>query len=224
MTLTARTILRLAIGLVVGITLVFLPAGSFRFWEGWVFIIGELGSFIVFSILLLKWDPQLMERRLHAQENEPEQRVFQKLWGLIFFPALMLPGFDFRFGWSHMAVWVAVAGQAAMMAGTFLIFGVMRANTFAARTVQVEAGQTVISTGPYALVRHPMYAGIAITMLATPLALGSYVALTLFALLLPLLVFRLIHEERILRRDLPGYAEYCERTRSVWCRGYGNRR
>ena len=95
MSLTAKTILRLVVGLAVGASLVFLPAGSFRFWEGWVFVIGELGSFSVFSILLLKWDPQLMERRLQAKENEPEQRLFQKLWGLIFFPALMLPGFDF---------------------------------------------------------------------------------------------------------------------------------
>ena len=211
--LTGRTVVRLAVGLLVGAALIFLPAGSFRFWQGWVFVVGQLGSYIVLSIWLLKRDPQLMERRMRSKEKDPEQRLFQILWTLIFFPALVLPGLDYRFGWSHMPAWLAVCGQAAMMAGTFLIFWVMKVNTFAGRTIQVETGQRVIADGPYAIVRHPMYTGILLSMLDVPIALGSYVAFPVFALLAPVMIFRLIHEERVLCRDLPGYVEYCERTR-----------
>jgi len=150
---------------------------------------------------------------MRSKEKDPEQRLFQILWTLIFFPALVLPGLDYRFGWSHMPAWLAVCGQAAMMAGTFLIFWVMKVNTFAGRTIQVETGQRVIADGPYAIVRHPMYTGILLSMLDVPIALGSYVAFPVFALLAPVMIFRLIHEERVLCRDLPGYVEYCERTR-----------
>jgi protein-S-isoprenylcysteine O-methyltransferase Ste14 len=130
----------------------------------------------------------------------------------------IVAGLDFRFGWSRVrfgAVPTAIiaAGQLGAAAGYWLVFWVMKANSFAGSTIQVENGQAVIQSGPYALVRHPMYLGMVVTALATPFALGSYVAVPLFAMIVPALILRLIHEEKTLHRDLGGYATYCERTR-----------
>jgi protein-S-isoprenylcysteine O-methyltransferase Ste14 len=152
------------------------------------------------------------------QETEPEQKLFQRLFSLITFPAFILAGLDFRFGWTRqrfaeVPLMGVVAAQIVVVAGYWLVFRVMKTNTFAAGTIQVEIGQTVISSGPYARVRHPMYTGMAVTALAIPLALGSYVTLPVFALMVPVLVYRLVHEEKTLRRNLPGYTEYCQRTR-----------
>jgi protein-S-isoprenylcysteine O-methyltransferase Ste14 len=226
MTLQFRTVLRLLYMLPFAAALLFLPAWSLRFWQGWIFLIAVPGAWVVFSIWLLQADPQLMERRLRTRESDPAQRLFRRLWSVIFFPAIMLPGFDFRFGWSRtwlapVPVWLVIAGDAIALAGSCLIFWAMISNTFAGRTIQVEAGQTVISSGPYAIVRHPFYAGMLVWALATPIALGSYIAVPLFVLQMPVVIYRLINEERTLRRDLPGYVGYCDRTKfrlvpSVW--------
>jgi protein-S-isoprenylcysteine O-methyltransferase Ste14 len=216
--LGARAVRRLATTIAVLAAILFLSAGSLRFWQAWLFIGLQAGFWTFFFVDFLKRDPHLLEGRLQGSENEPAQKIFQKLFKLILIPALILTGMDFRWGWTQtwlgpVPVGVIVAGQVAVVAGYWLVFWVMKTNTFAASTIHVEAEQTAIQSGPYALVRHPMYSGMAITTLAMPLALGSFVALPLFALLVPLLVYRLIHEERTLRRDLPGYADYCERTR-----------
>lgn len=218
MTLQARTYLRIVISLAIAVAMLFLPAGSMRFWQAWVFLVAVLGPWVVFSIWLMKRDPQLTERRLRSKEKEPEQRLFQRLWSAIFFVAFLLPGFDFRFGWSRtwlapVPVWVVVLGQAGSVAGSWLLFWVLTTNSYASRTIQVEEGQKVITNGPYAFVRHPFYVGNLTWVLSIPLALGSYVAFPGFALLIPVMIYRLIHEERILRHDLPGYTEYCARTR-----------
>jgi len=132
---------------------------------------------------------------------------------------MALCGFDYRFGWSgaflgRVPLWLVLTAQAILLASYFLVFRVMKTNSFASSVIQVEVGQEVISTGPYRLVRHPMYSAISLMVLATPLALGSYLALPLFLLLISLLVFRLLNEEKLLRQSLPGYVEYCRRTRS----------
>lgn len=216
--LRARAARRLGGTLAVYVLLVFIPAGSLRFWQAWLFLALTASFFVFFFGHLLKHDPQLLERRLQRRETEPEQKLFQKLFATILLSAFVLAGLDFRFGWSRtwlgpVPVALVLAAQGAVAAGYWLVFWVMKTNSFAASTIGVEAGQRVIDRGPYALVRHPMYTGMAITALAAPLALGSYVALPVFALIIPVLVYRLIHEERMLRENLPGYAEYCERTR-----------
>lgn len=137
---------------------------------------------------------------------------------VIWLAALTLAGLDFRFGWSHewlapVPVWLVVVGQLIAVAGYWLVFWVMKTNSFAASTVQVETGQQIIRSGPYATVSHPMYSGMAVMTLGRPLALGSYVVLPVFASLIPVLIFRLIHEETFLHHALPGYTEYCEQTR-----------
>lgn len=130
----------------------------------------------------------------------------------------MLPGLDYRFGWSRTSLgpvplWLMLLSQVLVLGCFLLVFWVMRVNSFASRTIQVEAGQKVISTGPYGFIRHPMYSALVGIYLATPLALGSCIALPAFALLIPVIVFRLLNEERILRQELSGYPEYCLRTR-----------
>lgn len=197
---------------------ILLVSGSLRFWQGWMFLALTAGFWIFFFVDLLKHDPQLMERRLQDKEEEPEQRLFQRLFSAIVISAFVLAGLDFRFGWSRVwlgavPVVMVLAAQVVVVGSYWLVFWVMRTNSFAGSTIQVEADQKVIREGPYTLVRHPMYLGMALTVLAAPLALGSYVALPVFALLVPALIYRLIHEEKTLRRDLPGYAEYCEGTR-----------
>ncbi|MGA3091862.1 MAG: isoprenylcysteine carboxylmethyltransferase family protein [Terriglobales bacterium] len=125
----------------------------------------------------------------------------------------LLPGLDHRFGWSHLPLWLTILSQAFVLAGFLMIFWVLKANSFAAATIRVEPDQKVISSGPYRIVRHPMYLGASVMFLFAPLALGSYFALPVFALFIPIIVFRLLNEERILRQELPGYNEYCLHTR-----------
>ncbi len=215
--LKRRSIRRFLTTLLLLAWLLFLPAGSWRYWQAWWLLALMAGFWGFFFIYFLKHDPRLLERRLQRHEADPEQKRFQKLFPLILVLAFMVAGLDFRFSWSRsiapIPLAVIVAGQIATVAGYWLVFWVMQTNSFAASTIQVEAAQAVIQRGPYAMVRHPMYLGMAVTALGMPLALGSYVALPIFALQIPLLVYRLIHEERRLRRDLPGYTEYCQRTR-----------
>ncbi len=132
---------------------------------------------------------------------------------IIFPVAFLLPGLDHRFGWSHPPLQLTVFSQAVVFGGYLMTLWVMKVNRFASRTIQVEPGQEVISTGPYRIIRHPMYLGVSVMFLFTPLALGSYFALPAFGLIIPFVVLRLLNEEKILRQELPGYAEYCLRTR-----------
>jgi protein-S-isoprenylcysteine O-methyltransferase Ste14 len=215
--LKARAVRRLAIGLMVLPGLLFFPAGTWRFWQAWLYVGIMFAFWSYFFIDLLKNDPQLVQRRLQREESDPRQKIFQKLFSAIVFPAYILTGVDFRLGWSRrlgpVPLSIVLAGQGLAVAGYWLVFWTLKSNSFASSTIQVEAGQKVIEHGPYAIVRHPMYLGMALMGLGTPLALGSYVALPVFALVVPLLIYRLVHEERKLKRELEGYADYCERTR-----------
>jgi len=205
-------------GIFLAAALMFISAGTLRFWQAWAF----LGISLVFPVMLFvgfqKRDPQLIERRLLKKEKASGQKLVVRLGMLIYLPCYLLPGLDHRFGWSRtwlapVPLWLTVLAFAVLLAGQLLTFWVMDVNRFAARIVQVEAGQTVADTGPYRLVRHPMYAASSGMCLGAPLALGSWVAMPAFWLFILLLVFRLINEEQTLRRELPGYTEYCERTR-----------
>jgi protein-S-isoprenylcysteine O-methyltransferase Ste14 len=166
------------------------------------------------SIYFLKRDPQLVERRLRTQETISEQKTIIRWVQLLAFASLLIPGLDYRFGWSRVPLCLTILSQVLVFAGSLITLWVMKENSFASRTVQVEEGHRVISTGPYRLVRHPMYFGAILMFVFTPLALGSWWALPCFLLVIPFLVLRLLNEEKILRRDLPGYSDYCLRTRS----------
>lgn len=218
MSLKTRLGLRVALVLLLVGALMFVPAGSFQFWQGWVFLAMLAVMNTVFVIYFYGRDQALLERRLRNKEPRREQKRFKIFWLPLWLGTLVVPGLDYRLGWSalligEVPVWLTGFSCIVVVASWLLVFHVMRHNSFASAVIQVETGQRVITDGPYRVVRHPMYTGIVLMGLATPLALGSWVALVPAVLLVPALIFRLLDEERALREELPGYTDYCEHTR-----------
>jgi len=199
---------------VVGLAAVFfLPAGTLGYWHGWVYM-GILLIPMVFVLrYLLRNSPHLLERRMQMRERELTQKRVVGFSAIYFLAAFALPGFDYRWGWSTMPVWVVLLADLAVLAGYGVIIRVFVENRYASRTVEVAIGQQVISTGPYAVVRHPMYVGVLLMYLASPMALGSWWALLPAALIVPILVVRIVNEEQVLERDLEGYREYKHKTK-----------
>lgn len=172
-------------------------------------------SLVAISAYFLKKDPDLVERRMSvgpAAEKEGRQKVIQTLTSAALIVTLLLPGFDHRFGLSQVPAWLAGIGDGLVIAGFVLIFLVFKSNTYAAATVGIADGQTVVSNGPYATVRHPMYSGAVLLFVGSPLALGSWWALLPAGGLIGSLVWRLMDEEHFLLEHLPGYREYCQRV------------
>jgi protein-S-isoprenylcysteine O-methyltransferase Ste14 len=191
--------------------LLFIPAGTLDYWQAWVFIAAYFLSTLVVTLYLAKWNPKLLARRMRGgptAEKEPAQKIIMFLASVAFIVLITLPGFDRRFGWSDMPPAVTLAGDLLMMLGWLVIFFVFRENTFASSTVELAPEQKVISTGPYALVRHPMYAAGLVIILGTPLALGSWWDLLVILAVIPVLIWRLVEEEKFLARSLPGYGDY----------------
>jgi protein-S-isoprenylcysteine O-methyltransferase Ste14 len=196
--------------------LIFLSAGTFDYWQGWLFLGTLAASTVGFTVYLALYDRPLLERRLKAgpqHEREWSQKIIVSLILLAFFALIILPALDHRFAWSPVAPSVSILGDAVILLSFLFIFWVTRVNSFAASNIRVEQDQRVIDTGPYACVRHPMYAGAIWLFVGMPLALGSWWSLGLIVPFMPVLVWRLLDEERILRRDLPGYMEYMRRVR-----------
>jgi protein-S-isoprenylcysteine O-methyltransferase Ste14 len=212
-TLARSALSRVALALVVFMAAFFLPAGTWNYWEAWVYIALMFGMMLTFGVYLFAKAPDLLARRMRFREKEQEQRRIIGWSWIPFVLMFIIPGFDHRWGWSDIPAWVVLVADGLVVVTYILLIWVFLTNHYASRVVEVEAGQQVISTGPYAIVRHPMYAIILIMYLVTPLALGSYWAL-LPTLALPfILVARLRNEEEVLRRDLPGYAEYTQKVR-----------
>ena len=191
----------------------FVPAGTLDYWEAWVYCAVLLVPFLFVLTYLLRNDPELLVRRMRLNERESAQKRIIRVSSLIFFTGFLIPGLDHRYGWSDIPVEAVLAADILVMVGYALVFLVFRENPFASRVVEVEQGQSVISTGPYALVRHPMYLGTSIMWLATPIALGSFWALPIFLILPVVLVYRIMNEEEVLLRELPGYREYTRKVK-----------
>jgi protein-S-isoprenylcysteine O-methyltransferase Ste14 len=198
--------------LFIGLVL-FGPAGSLDYWEAYVYIAVLFLPLTFVVIYFLKFDPEFLVRRMKMKEKEAAQRKVIGISNLLFFIGFILPGLDFRFGWSNVPTEIVYAANAAVFLGYAFVFLVFRENSYASRVIEVVKGQKVISTGPYHIIRHPMYLGVIIMFLATPLALGSYYGLIPFLPLPVLLGYRIKNEEEVLTRDLAGYKEYKEKTR-----------
>jgi protein-S-isoprenylcysteine O-methyltransferase Ste14 len=190
----------------------FLPAGTFSYWEAWVYLAIIFIPMTLVLIYLLKNAPELLERRMKSGERETEQKLIVKLSVPLFLIAFLLPGFDKRFGWSDVPVGVVVMAEILVLLGYGMFFLVVRENRYASRVVEVEHEQKVISSGPYAIIRHPMYLGLLVMYIFSPLALGSYWAIIPALLIIPAIVARLLNEENVLARDLEGYKEYMQKT------------
>lgn len=216
MSLNERAWLALVVVTVVMCALLFGSAGTIRYWQAWVYVAIFVVASVPTSVYLMKKDPALLARRMRGGpmfEKEGTQRIIMTFTSLGFIAILVVPGLDRRFGWSAVPAWAVVLGDLLVATGFLLIFVVYRENTFTAATIQVARGQTVISTGPYAIVRHPMYASGALYMFGIPLARASYWGYLALAAMMPFLLWRLLIEERILTRDLPGYVDYRRRVR-----------
>ena len=209
--LLQTTVLQLALAAVL-----FGAAGTRHFWQAWAYLGVYFVTMEATNVYLIRVDPALLVRRLkrgEGGETEGVQRVFQALVVPLFLGMLAVAALDHRFGWSAVPTAVAVVGQALAAASYVLVFFVFRENTFASSVVEVDTGQTVVATGPYRVVRHPMYTGVVLGALATPVALGSTWAEVFFVPIVGILVMRILAEERFLRERLGGYTEYTGKTR-----------
>jgi len=192
-------------------TFLFLPAWTLDYREAWIFLAVFFFPVLAITLYLIKRDPQLLERRINAgpgAEKERSQKIIQFLATIAFILIFILSAIDHRFKWSIVPVYLVMAGDILVALGLLLVFFVFKANTFASATIEVGMQQTLVSTGPYALVRHPMYLGAFVMLLGVPIALGSWWGLLTIIPIMVIIVWRLLDEEVFLEKNLPGYLAY----------------
>jgi len=196
--------------------LLFLPAWTLDFWQAWAFL-GVFGiCSLAITLYLMKKDPELLERRVRGgptAEKERAEKIIQSITSLGFATMLVVPALDHRFQWSEVPSYASVAGDILLAVGFLIVFFVYKENTFASATIEIAPEQHVISTGLYAFVRHPMYVGGVFWLVGMALALGSWGGLLVFALIFPALLWRILDEEELLTKNLPGYEAYCRKVR-----------
>ncbi len=192
-----------------------LAVWAFSFWQGWVYVVLSVAAGSAISIYLQRADPALLARRLRgpAAESETSQKLIQLAAAVVFAATIGLSLLDHRFAWSHVPPPATIAADALLATSFLTIFLSLRENTFAAVNIVVEADQRVISTGPYAIVRHPYYVGLLLWCLATPPALASWYGLLALPAMALVIAFRIVYEERFLAEHLRGYAAYCRSVR-----------
>ena len=198
--------------LLVGV-LLFLPAGTLAYEKGWLFMGSLFVPMLIAGFVMLFKAPDLLKKRLDAKEKQGDQKAVVAISGLMFIGGFVVAGFDHRFGWSCMPLAVTVAASVLFLAAYALYAEVLRENAYLSRTIKVEEGQRVVSTGLYGLVRHPMYAATILLFLMLPLVLGSWYAAIIFLVYPVLIIIRLTGEEKLLMKELPGYAEYRKKVK-----------
>jgi protein-S-isoprenylcysteine O-methyltransferase Ste14 len=208
--------LRRSLFLPVFFILLFAPAGTLDYWQAWLFGFVFIATTGAIALYFVKRDPKLVERRRKvgpAAEREPNQKIIMTLLLAGSILLIVVPGLDRRWGSSDVPVWLVIVADVLVFLGFLGTAIVMRQNSYAASTIQVETDQPVVSTGLYGIVRHPMYSAALLLLVFTPLALGSYWGLLVVAAIVPVLAWRFLDEERFLHRNLPGYTEYCGKVR-----------
>jgi protein-S-isoprenylcysteine O-methyltransferase Ste14 len=196
--------------------LVFVPAGTLDYWQAWTFFAVYFVPASAGTLYLMKKDRKLLERRMRGgalAEKKPAQKIIMLITSLGFVGLLVIPALDHRLAWAPTSPFVALAGDGLIVLGWLAVFWVFKENTFASATIELAPNQTVISTGPYALVRHPMYAGALVMLLGIPLALGSWWGVLVILAMMPALIWRLLDEEQFLASNLPGYVAYQNKVR-----------
>lgn len=200
---------------VMGLVL-FIPAWTARYWQAWLYLALFAGSVAAITLYLVRHDRALLERRTSAgpgAEKESAQKIIQFVAQFTFLAVLLVPALDRRLAWSNVPAGAVMAGDAAALLGLYIVFRVFRENTFTSATIEIAEAHRVISTGPYARVRHPMYSGALLMLLGTPVALGSWWGLLAFIPIAAAIIWRLFDEEKFLTKNLAGYAAYCAKVR-----------
>ena len=214
--LLVKTVLGFAFLMVVLALALFIPAGSLSFWQAWVYLAVWAVCVILITAYLVKNDRELLAGRVKAgpvAETQRSQQIIQSLASLFFIGLFIVPGLDYRFGWSNVPPILSLIADGFVALGFYIVFLTFRENSYTRATIEVSDEQKVITTGPYRMVRHPMYAGALLLLIFTPLALGSWVAMPFSLPLILVIVIRLREEEKFLGKSLAGYPEYCQKVR-----------
>lgn len=208
-----QAIIKFLFGILLVGLLVFLPAGTFRFFEGWLFMGILFIPMLIAGIVMMVKNPGLLESRLNAKEKQSDQSLVVKLSGLMFLAGFIVAGLDFRFGWFPLPKGVSVGAAVVFLTAYVLYAEVLRENTYLSRTIEVQENQKVIDTGLYGIVRHPMYFATVLLFLAMPLVLGSLISFVIFLVYPFIIAKRIRGEEAFLEQELPGYKEYKEKVK-----------
>ena len=213
MKLVVEALTKFSCGLLMVGLLIFLPAGTLSYTYGWLLIGLLFGPMLIAGFVMLAKSPDFLKKRLDAKEKQGTQKGVVAFSGLMFIAGFVVAGLDFRFGWSRMPTWVVITASVLFLAAYGLYAEVMRENAYLSRTVKVDEGQTVVDTGLYGIVRHPMYMATILLFLMIPLVLGSWYGLIAFAFYPAIIIVRLKDEENLLTRELPGYAAYKQKVK-----------
>lgn len=213
MKLALRALIKFLVGLIAVGALLFLPAGSIRYVNGWLFMGLLFAPMLILGVLLLIRSPELLEKRIDVKEKENTQKGVVAASGLLFVAGFVVAGLDFRFGWSEVPLWVVIFASAVLLISYGLYAEVMRENAYLSRTVEVREDQKVVDTGLYGVVRHPMYAVTLWLFLSIPLVLGSWWSFLCFLPYVAVIIVRILNEEKVLEEGLEGYTEYKKRVR-----------
>ena len=213
MKLLMEALIKFTCGLLLVGLLIFLPAGTLAYTYGWLLIGLLFVPMLIAGFIMWNKSPDFLKKRLNGKEKQGKQKGVLALSGLMFITGFVVAGFDFRFSWSNMPAWVVIIASVLFLIAYALYAEVMRENAYLSRTIKVEEGQTVVDTGLYGIVRHPMYAVTILLFLMMPLVLGSWYALIAFAFYPAIIIVRLKDEEELLTRELSGYAEYKQKVK-----------
>jgi protein-S-isoprenylcysteine O-methyltransferase Ste14 len=211
--LFAQAIKKLISGLLLVGFLLFLPAGSFLYWNGWLLIAVLFVPMIVAGFVMMKKNPELLRKRLNAKEEQPEQKTVIVLSGVMFLAAFIVAGLNFRFGWIVLPNWIVYVATVVFLLGYILYAEVLRENAYLSRTVEVQENQKVIDTGLYGIVRHPMYMSTFLLFFSMPLILGSVISFVIMLVYIPIIAKRIRNEEQVLEEGLAGYSDYKKKVK-----------
>ena len=211
--LLTQALIKFFLGVILLGILIFLPAGSFRYWQGWLLMGILFVPMFVAGLVMMSRNPDLLRKRLNAKEREEEQKTVVMMSGMLFIAAFIVAGLNWRFGWWVLPDWAVWVAAGLFLASYLLYAEVLRENTYLSRTIEVQENQKVIDTGLYEIVRHPMYMATTVLFLAMPLVLASPISFFIMLGYIPVIAKRIRNEEKVLEEGLEGYAEYKKKVK-----------